>query len=151
MNKQYIIDTLNVLKKELLELRARLSKLESENVYKKELKDSAQALARKWFEEIEHAIQHYSVSEELRTKYHRLFTTLLKLSFKVSRKKTYLKTINEILSNFETDLLMSILKSAGQVVRIDHLAKILENVTEEEKEYLKEALGCASRGFFEHL
>jgi hypothetical protein len=148
MNKQYVIDTLNVLKKELLELRVRLFKLKSENVYKKELKDSAQALARKWFEEIEPTIQHYSVSEESRTKYNRLFTTLMELSLKDSWKKTYLKTINEILSNFETDLLMSVLKSAGQIARTEHLAKILENATEEEKEYLNEALGCASSGFF---
>jgi hypothetical protein len=40
------------------------------------------------------------------------------------------------------------MKSAGQVVSVSHLTKILENATEEEKDYLDEALGCASRGFF---
>jgi hypothetical protein len=40
------------------------------------------------------------------------------------------------------------MKSAGKIVSVSHLAKILENATEEEKGYLEEALGCAGNGFF---
>ena len=105
MNKQDVIDNLNLLEKHLISLNASLKKVKSAKIYKKALKDSAQALARKWFEEVELAVQHYGISGEVKTKYHELFTTLLSLSAKNSRKSTYAKTITEILADFKDDLL----------------------------------------------
>lgn len=148
MNKQDAINNLDFLEKRLINLNTSLKMVKSANVSKKEIRDSAQALARKWFEEVELAVQHYGISKEVKTKYHELFTTLLSLSTKVSRKSTYVKTITEILADFKDDLSIPVLKSTGQIATTTHLAKILENVTEEEKEYLDEALGCAAGTFF---
>ncbi len=67
---------------------------------------------------------------------------------KTSYRKTYLKTIDEILQGFKEELFVAVMKSVGQVVSVSQLTKILENATDEEKDYLDEALGCASRGFF---
>ena len=35
-----------------------------------------------------------------------------------------------------------------KILSVQNLSKILENITEEEREYLKEALGCAERKYF---
>jgi hypothetical protein len=148
MNKQDDVDGLSSLERGLSKIKISLNKVKSKLVYKKELRDSVRTLSKKWFEEVEPAIQRYAVSEEAKTKYHQLFTRLLDLSIRTSRKNTYLKTIIEILADFKTDLMIPVLKSAGKIVIITHLTKVLENITEEEKEYLSEALGCAANGFF---
>jgi hypothetical protein len=148
MSKQDVIDNLDSLQRSLTELKTSLDNIRSENVYGKEPRNSAQGLSRRWFEEVEPTIQRHAVSEEAQAKYHAFFETLLNLSIRISRRNTYIRVLSEILSDFKVDLLVPLLKSAGQIVAIPHLAKILENATEEEKEYLSEALGCAANGFF---
>jgi hypothetical protein len=148
MSKEDDITNINYLENNLVRLKTSLDKVKSKYVSRKDLRDSAQALAMKWFEEVEPAIQSYNVLEEVKTRYHTLFTTLLTLSTKVSWKNTYIQTITEILSKIKAELLLPVLKSTGKIVSIPHLAKILGNATAEEKEYLEEALGCAERNFF---
>ena len=59
------------------------------------------------------------------------------------RKKSYLTTINKILSDFKVELLVPVMKSTKQITKISQLNNILENVDENEREYLEEAIGCA--------
>jgi hypothetical protein len=148
MRKQDALTLLDDIENSLRRLYTEIRKVKTSNIYKKDIKDSAQKIGTKWFEELDPSLSSLGVTDELRKKYDELFTSLLSLSLKTSVKQTYLKTIDEILQDFKEELYVTVMKSAGQVVSVSHLTKILENATDEEKDYLDEALGCASRGFF---
>jgi len=148
MRKQDALALLDDIENSLRRLHIEIRKVKTSNIYKKTIKDSAQKIGTKWFEELDPSLPSFGVTDELRKKYDDLFTSLLSLSLKTSYKETYLKMIDEILQDFKEELFVTVMKSAGQVVSVSHLTKILENATDEEKDYLDEALGCASRGFF---
>ena len=148
MKKEDALALLDSIENSLRRLHIEIRRVKTSNIYKKAVKDSSQKIGTKWFEELDPSLPSLGVTDELRKKYHDLFTALLLLSVKTSVKQTYLKTIDAILQDFKEELFVTIMKSAGQVVSVSHIAKILENATDEEKDYLDEALGCASRGFF---
>jgi len=148
MRKEEALALLNSLESSLLSLRGEIRKLKPKLVNRKSIKDFAQQICGKWFEQIEPALLAFGVSDEVKNRYQAYFTTLLQLAIRVSSKSTYLKTLEQILTDFKDDLFVSVMKSTGQIVSVKHLMKILENATPEEKEYLDEALGCASQKFF---
>jgi hypothetical protein len=147
MKKEDALALLNSIENALRRLRIEIQKLKTDNIYKKTVKDLAQQIGTKWFEELDSSLPSLGVADELRKKYNDLFTSLLSLSLKTSVAQTYLKTIDAILQYFKEELFVTIMKSAGQVVSVTQLVKILENATDEEKDYLDEAVGCANRGF----
>jgi len=148
MRKEDAISALNTLENSLKQLKSSLSGIKSKYVARKEDQQIVRQVATKWFEDVEGLLIRFSISDDTKKKYHDLFSKLLSLSLTQSWKHTYLRTINDLLLDYKSDLLIPVLKSAGQIVAIGHLTKILENVTDEEEEYLNEALGCAGSGFF---
>jgi len=148
MSKEIILKDLDKVKTYLNQLDKDLTQSEIEFITRKSTQQTVQSITARWFEEIESVIHQFGVPEETKKKYTELFTQLLELSLKTSRKKTYLKIIQQILSDFREDIILVVMKSTSQITTIAHFAKILESVTEEEKEYLNEALGCAKHKFF---
>jgi len=148
MRKEDALGILDDIENSLRKLHTDIRRVKTSNIYKKTIKDSTQNISRKWFEDLDPSLSSLGVSDELRKKYQELFNNLLRLSVKTSVKQTYLKTIDMILQDFKDEIFVTVMKSAGQVVSVTQLAKILENATGEERDYLDEALGCASRGSF---
>jgi hypothetical protein len=148
MSKEEVIEYINELNKSLNSLGTYFDECKIEFITKKETIGQAQLIAKKWFEDIEPILEQFGISEPIKNKYHDYFSQLLQLSLKTSRTKTYQKIIKEILTDFKDDILIVVMKSAGKITSIAGLIKILENATEEEKEYLDEALGCAKYGFY---
>lgn len=148
MNKKGTLENLNEVENALDRLSIEFSQSPTKLVSRKQIRQRVQSIAKKWFEEIEPLFHQFGVSDTVRKKYHELFTKLLQLSMKTSRKKTYQKTIKQILVDFKDDITILVMQFAGQIGSIANLVKILVDVTEEEEEYLSEALGCARYGFF---
>ena len=148
MRKEDVLANLESVEDSAKKLKVEIQQIKGENVYREPTKSAVRQLCNKWFEETEPVLPRFGVSEETKKKYHDFFSSLLELAVKTSRKATYLKIINQILSTLKDDLFLTVMKSAGKIVSVSHLAKILENATEEEKSYLEEALGCAGNGFF---
>ena len=149
MIKDEIVNALTAFEDALNRLDTHFGQSEIKYIRRKQTRQEIQSIAKKWFEEIEPVIHQFGVSDATKKKYHELLSRLLGLSVKeIARKKTYQKVINEILTDFKDDILVVVMKSAGRIVSIANLSRILENVTEEEEEYLNEALGCARHEFF---
>lgn len=148
MSKETILKDLCKVETSLDQLNKDLTRSGIKYISRKGTQQAVQSITTKWFEEIEPIIHQFGVLEETRKKYNRLFSQLLELSLKVSWKKTYLKIIEQILSDFKKHFILVVMKSVGQITSTADFAKILENVTEKEKEYLNEALGCARHRFF---
>jgi len=148
MIKDEIINSLTAFEDALNRLDTYFGQSEIKYIRRKQTQQEIQSIAKKWFEEIEPVIHQFGVLDATKKKYHELFSRVLELSVKETvRKKTYQKIINDILTDFKDDILVVVMKSAGRIVSFANLSKILENVTEEEKEYLNEALGCARHEF----
>ena len=130
-----------------LEGLVRLNK--GEFISKSSIKDLAKNIARKWFEEIEPLLKHsFTLDDTLLQKYHECFDNFLKFSLAAnSRKSTYLKCINTILADINTDIVKFILKSGGITPKAHSLYSILNHVSPKEIEYLEEAIKCANLGF----
>ena len=149
MSKEEVLINLNAIENDLNRIGTYFGQSEIKFIQRKQTQREVQSIAKKWFEEIEPVISQFGASDTIKKKYHGLFTRLLELSLKENVwKKTYQKIIEEILDDFKDDILVAVMKSAGKIASTADLVKILENVTEEEKEYLNEALGCARHGFF---
>lgn len=147
MRKEDTLNTLTKIENSLTKLKKDIS-AEGDHVNKKGIKDSTLSLCKNWFEETELSLQRFSITDSMREKYHCLFTNLIKLALKKSRKMTYLKIIDDVLLNFKDELYIPVMKYSGNIISVSHLTKILEDATEQEKDYLNEALGCASHNFF---
>lgn len=148
MSKEVVVSSIQEIGKTLEKLDADFDGCNIKFISKKQTQHSIQSVAKKWFEDIEPILEQFSICEPTKNKYHGYFSQLLQLSLKFSRKKTYQKIIKDILTDFEDDVLIVVMKSAGKITSIAGLTKILENATEEEKEYLNEALGCARYAFY---
>lgn len=146
MNKEALIEFTKEIDKGLGDLSVELAKITSKYVNKKSATDRAQHLAKKWFEDVAPCAEQFGF-KDMADKYNQLFDQLLSLSLKPSWKLTYQKTINAIASGFKQDVLQSVIKSASKINSFSNLANILEKATEEEQDYLNEALGCAKNGF----
>ncbi len=147
MSKEDAILSLNSVETTLRQLSKLLGSASGTVVSRKDIKDSAQQVARKWFEELDKALARYGLSEEVVTRYHSLLDKLLNLSLRVSWRDTYIKTVSDLLKDFKTDLLAPVMRSAGQVVGFTNLDKIMENVSKDEADYLAESINCAKHGY----
>jgi hypothetical protein len=148
MDKTEILHNLDETEGELKRLDSSLTQSKVKFITGKQIQQKIQSITQRWFETIEPSLNSFGISDTIRNKYHQSFTSLLTLSMKPSRKKTYQKIIDQILSDFKDDIVVLIIKSAGQIFSATELSKITENVTTEEKEYLDESIGCARNGFF---
>lgn len=146
MRKEDVIATLTKIENSLTKIKKDISS-EKDHINKKSIKDSTLNLCKIWFEETEPTLSRFLIADTVKEKYHVLFTNLIRLALKKSRKMTYIKIIDNTLQDFKNDLYLPIMKFSGNIISISHLSKILENATDQEKDYLNEALGCASHNF----
>lgn len=148
MRKEEALALLNAIEDSSKRLRAEIRLTKAKNINRKTTKDSAAKICNMWFEQLEPSLAQFGVPDDIRKKYHDLFTSLLQLAIRNSYKATYLKALEETTRDFKDDLFVVVMKSAGRTVSVTHLTKILGSATKEEKDYLNEALGCASQKFF---
>jgi hypothetical protein len=147
MNKATLIANIKELDKALDGLSKDVNASVGKYVSKIQTMQNAELIATKWFELVEPCAEHFGFATVVESKYHKLFEQLLELSLKQSWKLTYHKTIAAICEKFKEDLLLAVIKSANKISSFANLPNVLENVTDEEKEYLNEALGCAKNGY----
>lgn len=147
MKKDELITCLDSLEGGLKKVRKELEYVTTSKVYNSKIRDTIKQLATSWFEDIEQLLQVYRIPNEIVTKYHSLFTDLLHSSLSASVKTTYIKTIDQILPDFRQYILVPIIKSAGNVSSLSNLERILQNTSEQERDYLQESIGCANHGY----
>src|SRR3990170_3096954 len=121
MSKDDLLSHLNALEGALKRQETSLGKDTIKFITQKQTRQNIQSITKKWFEEIEPIIMQFGVSEITKEKYHELFTRLLELSLKTSRKNTYQNVIEEILVDFKPDIIIAVMKSAGQIFSISSL------------------------------
>ncbi len=146
--KDLVVSKLKQMEELLRQFLKTINSIKSDFVSRQEIKDESESLARTWFEEIENNLPSFEVDESIIKKYRVLFEELLKLGTRNQRKTSYIRVVNNIISDFKDELLVPVMKSSRQISKITQLNNILENVDEDEREYLEEAIGCAGFKFY---
>ena len=148
MTKQDLLSSLEKLRTSLGKLRTNLNRNISPNVSKVKIRGFATELGNIWFEEISNSLTVYHVDEKIKERFDALFTRLLELGQKVSKKSSYLRVTKEILDGFSDELMVNVMKSAGSINTRADIVKILESATEDERSYLDEAIKCSDADCF---
>jgi hypothetical protein len=138
------------LKQFLIEIRDFRNNLRNEHVgrvSKKELKGTAEALASKWYTEIQPEVNTTGlVSPETVSNYDTTFDKLLKLAGSNNLRSSYLAAIDAIAKPYRTELLTPFLKQPQASTSLSMLNKILSAIPDpNENEYIREAIRCAQR------
>jgi hypothetical protein len=121
--------------------------ISGDNVYSEEVKKAVTNLSREWFSVHSPEIKLYDIDINIRKKYDDIFSQLLLLSSKVSRKRTYLNQI-ENLNSWREDLLLPISRYNFILYQFSEIETLLQKIDPIEREYLEESLLCAKRGYF---
>lgn len=138
------------LKQFLIEIRDFQNNLRNERVSrvsKKELKITAEALASKWYSEIQPEVTTTGlVSPEAVSNYNTAFDKLLKLAGSNNMRSSYQTAIDAITKPYRTDLLTPFIKQPQASTSLLMLNRILSAIPDpNENEYIQEAIRCAQR------
>lgn len=152
MENEFLIK-LEELEGALKSLRGKVKKEKSKAISKKELRETAKLLAQGWFSEIKNNLNAISevckIQSETIDGYNKLFQDLLKISTPNNLKTSYIVILKNLCRNFRRDFILPIQSSApdkvGSFTGIDDILTNIKDPTE--KEYMKEAIGCAKKGF----
>jgi hypothetical protein len=148
MDKDILIDNITLFFMDIDDIINQFNEIEGENVYRQDVKTHITNCSRKWFDEFSKTLTMFNVEQEIIEKYDSIFDELLRLSLKVSRKNTYLNNLKIVKVNWGEEILIPIYKYSPPIFSITQLPNILESVTEEERKYLIEAIGCAERKYY---
>lgn len=138
------------LKQFLIEIRDFQNNLRNENVgriSKKDLKVTAEALAGRWYSEIQPEVNTTGlVSPETVSNFDTAFDKLLKLAGSNNLRSSYLAAIDAITKPYRTEILTPFLKQPQASTSLSMLSKILSDIPDpNENEYIQEAIRCAQR------
>lgn len=141
---QTILDNLN---HDLKILRERIARVKRTTISATSYTLDAERGSATWFEQLRPNIAQFGISDSTLDKYDTQFTTLLRLAKRKGKRSDYLSTLDTIQNGLMDDLYVTVTKSTAQTGRSTTLVSILERATEEEANYLHEAIGCANNGF----
>lgn len=150
MSKQNLLHLLESYQEDLLLTKSALEKHKKSRLWAKEPTNSVKQMAIRWFDELSPLLGHIGIDSKIVEDYDRRFESILTMvARKGPNKASVLGIFNEISSGFSEDLVVCAQKYS-QPVRsgssITYVDAILRNTTNDEREYLLEALDCARVG-----
>ncbi|QDI89631.1 hypothetical protein Nisw_08900 [Candidatus Nitrosopumilus sp. SW] len=145
-SKQEILLDLENLEKTTKKLNSSL-KSQPTNISKKETRNEVEKFVRTWYEGIKIDLVTLKIEQSLITELELIFDKLLKLSSSVSRKTSYLECMDNIIPKLRK-LKFEITKNPFQNTELLDLESLTEHATNDEIEYLTEAVNCANQGYF---
>jgi hypothetical protein len=147
MSSNGVGESLADFEKSLRFLLASVRKAKIRYVRRADIQVSAKGISTTWFQRFDPYLEGYDISAKTKEKYAGFFRRLLALSSKGSQSSSYISLIDQILSDFNDDISIPIWRSSSKGVSVSILYKMIAVATEEEKDYLQEALGCAKLSY----
>ncbi|MEX0708137.1 MAG: hypothetical protein WD078_09260 [Woeseia sp.] len=145
-----MIDDIKSFHADLKSLRKDIKSESVSQIAKKSLRDRAEELGSKWFDEISSKLNGIpGVTPELLQKYSTDCAHLIRLSSPNNLKTSYVKTLDRLCKPFRNELILPAQQTGGSPAKagaLDTFFKSLANT--EESEYLEEAINCAKSNYF---
>lgn len=132
---------------DLKKLEQELKATSVEFVGRKALREKAEELGTRWFDEFLPRLRHANcASSDVLDGYRAGFTRLVDLGSSNNRRSSYLSTLGLITRRFRRELVLP-LQTSSNVAETTQLDELLSDVeSPEESEYLKEARECVRYG-----
>lgn len=147
--KSEIISKLREFKSTITALKSELRKLETHQVSRNNIRNSANDIATKWVEELRSPLEHkYKIEKAVIDKTSSDMKQLHVLSRPNNLKSSYLKCLNSILKNFDDKFILPLQSNGGEITEIPELRRLIPGgQLTELSEYLTDAIACAENGF----
>lgn len=153
MVKSELIGSLKLFFEKCINLQKRVATIKSVNLTNAELKGELNKLSSDWFSDFSKKLLSYGIEKEILSKYDEAFKIILKLSYNINRKNSYIKQLDIIKKSFQDEII--IFMQTEYTYAKENISEfsaevesILEKITDkDENEYLSEALGCWKNEF----
>jgi hypothetical protein len=139
---------LNQFLADLKSLRNAIKSDTAKTVNKNALRKNAEDLATSWLST--HSIQLLSagqISRDVLDKYSEQFRQLLRITSPSNRRDSYLKLLDAITKSFRKDIILILHEQSPTSASLSLLTTLFNGLPSDEDTYLKEATGCALKGF----
>jgi hypothetical protein len=145
-----LLENLKSFHGRLTTLRKSLSSETAKTITKKPIRTEAEQIGTYWFSGLaDELIAVTSLNDKLIQSYSDNFARLIKISAPSNLKSSYEEVLKSITKKFRDDLIIPIQKNPESPADESLLLKILDGLpNKEEDEYLKEAIKCATHGFY---
>lgn len=148
--KSEILEQLTKFENDLRTLRKEVNKLETLRVAKTSLRDQANLLATRWFDEIQPPLESiFKLPEPLLQETSNHMQQLLVLSRPNNRATSYIQVLDAVLKGYKDKFILPIQQkntSIKGIPQLNNLLQLLKNA--DESNYIKEAINCAQAGFY---
>lgn len=144
-----MVDELKEFLEGLRSLRSAIRKEKTERINKQNLRSRAEQLAREWFGMFRTRIEgNKQISTDTLSSYHDRFTRLLKLSSPSNRKASYMDVLNEVIKNFNDEIVLPVATSSVSASKLPFSELMGQYDDLPEFDYLSEAIHCADSHYF---
>lgn len=140
--------TLKAFQDDLKVLRRDIKAESNPQVAKRGLRERAENLGSRWFDEIVPGLSRLGFSPEVIEKYSAACARLIKLSAPNNLKKSYLETLDVLIKSMRNELILPIKSGANSRVALSPFNEFVANLEgAEEGAYFRESLDCAKSGY----
>jgi len=147
MDKGDFIKVLKDFRKDISDLEKTCKKVTGKQVQSKKLLDGLEALATRWFDQLEPTLRAtFHSDEETLNKYREPFGKTLELSGGKPSKRVILTILESILRSYHSDILVPIQKHQAIISKFPSLDTVISHAAGLEIDYLTEAIECARLG-----
>lgn len=148
--KENILQLLEGYKSNLNNLRKQLEGIRTETVNKKQIRELADKIASMWVEELRSPLEHqFKITADIIKQTAEDMKKLHILSRPSNLKTSYLKVTKSTLHRFDDKFILPIKQSSSDITNVFDLNKIIPSLnSDEESEYLKEAVSCVRYKLF---
>ncbi len=146
MTKEEILNKLQEHHKEIKKTLGKMVKYQSAIVNRGDLKEEVVKICRDWFDDLKILLNRTNLDKDLLSKYSEYFSNLLAYSKKATRKATYVSLLEEISKGYLSELIQIIETSDISISSGLNINPFIDDIENDEKEYLNEAAKCAQSG-----
>ena len=144
----HIIKEIEELVHQLETWKKNIRSMEQKYLTSKSTKKSIRSLAIRGRNIISSLKRLLDIDPKTLERYNELFLKLLEYSLRTKcLRERCLQVIEDIARNIKKDILLKAYTQLTEIRKTSDLWRILENVTEAEKDYLEEAIRCAESGY----
>ena len=143
-----MLQELNTFLTELKDLRRSIGAERTKTINKVVIRRKADTLASKWLSEYGTRIEADGhIAPDVIKKYSNSFRQLLRISGPSNRKVTYVKLLNELIKPFREEIILKLYEQLPTSPSLALLSTLFKGLPSDEHDYLREAIGCAQKGF----
>jgi hypothetical protein len=145
-----LLESLKALHQRLAALRKSVSTETAKSISKKTIREEAEGIGTLWFSGLADELGVVtSIQSQLIQSYSENFSRLIKISAPNNLKSSYEVVLSSLTKKFRDDLIIPLQKNPSSQANPSLLTKILGGLpNQNEDEYLKEAIKCATNEYY---